>query len=97
MASFKNRIVVPKKRTAFSAHINHIKAASGNQGFSCSVYESRNHRGFKCKISSLRKLEIRLIMQFKSGFVQMPVLFLMGMKMLMHKLPMNMHMFMNQI
>ncbi len=31
MASFKNRIAVPKKRTAFSAHINHIKAASGNQ------------------------------------------------------------------
>jgi hypothetical protein len=31
MASFKNRIVVPKNKTAFSAHIDHIKAGSGNQ------------------------------------------------------------------
>ena len=31
MASFKNRIVVPKNKTAFTAHIDHIKAGSGNQ------------------------------------------------------------------
>ena len=31
MASFENRIVVPKNKTAFSAHIDHIKAGSGNQ------------------------------------------------------------------
>ena len=31
MASFKNRIVVPKNKTAFSAHIDHIKAGSGYQ------------------------------------------------------------------
>jgi hypothetical protein len=31
MASFKNRIVVPKNKTAFSAHIDHIKPGSGYQ------------------------------------------------------------------